>query len=753
MKKTLSILLILISFLSYSQDKKISQLPALPSVSGNEQIPLAKSGLNYYTTPTQIKSWLNVPIIDTTKLLHTRGTDNLYPLTRAIEYRGASGGTALVDTTGTMIIGSANRKDIGNLASKYGFISFGNNGSLTQMYNSDNTTESYINLHGFGLGIDMYGDDGANNIRLFLKPTQSYFQSNYSGFKGVQYNSSTCNYVNTNADSTSMLHQGLIKRLISAATSTLSTSTTLTGDVTGVGTSTVNTTLATVNTNTGTIGSASQTYTSTVNGKGLTTARGVTPIQIGESQVTNLVSDLAGKQNTLSGSTSQLLTAGATALVLGTNLSITSGTINVSSPTTTVTTAQLAFGGAGTGTLTSSSNFNTTVATNSVCLAIGGLPNQNPISGDAPHLFEIINDGAATVEQSMSLSTYGITGGGENNIHFNRYRGTIASPTAIMPGDFMMSFGMRGYDGSSLSQSVGAFQYTATETFTPSNHGGHWVFQSVPNGSTVRGVIMTIGGATNGVNLTSSTTYTPTSGLAAMNFDMANPPISGSSRAIYINTTSSKAGAIVLGESSTHETLIQKYNSGAAGNFFGTLPIANTMYFSNGNENASNPMVIQASQTALYTSSDYTKMGIFLGTTGGVRIDAPNNFGGTNFNQFTVVSSTALGSNVAATYKVDVIGGDLGMATLGSGIRLKTVSTSTTSSTQTAGKSTLTGGTVTVTNANVTANSLIYITGTTSGSLTNVGILEVVAGSGSFTVTSTNVLDVSTFNYLIIQPY
>jgi len=104
------------------------------------------------------------------------------------------------------------------------------------------------------------------------------------------------------------------------------------------------------------------------------------------------------------------------------------------------------------------------------------------------------------------------------------------------------------------------------------------------------------------------------------------------------------------------------------------------------------------------------------------------------------------------TYSLDV-NGDIGLPNLGNTIRLKTVSTSTTSSTQMAGKSTLTAGTVTITNANVTANSLIYVTDTNSGSLTNVGSLNVVAGSGSFTVTSTNILDTSTFNYFIIQPY
>ena len=54
-------------------------------------------------------------------------------------------------------------------------------------------------------------------------------------------------------------------------------------------------TLATVNSNVGTFGSASQTSTFTVNAKGLITSASNTSIQIAESQVTNLVSDLASK--------------------------------------------------------------------------------------------------------------------------------------------------------------------------------------------------------------------------------------------------------------------------------------------------------------------------------------------------------------------------------------------------------------------------------------------------------------------------
>lgn len=74
--------------------------------------------------------------------------------------------------------------------------------------------------------------------------------------------------------------------------------TALTGDGTATGPGSVGLTFATVNANVGSFGSASSVMTQTVNAKGLTTAAASVAIQITESQVTNLTTDLAGKQAT-----------------------------------------------------------------------------------------------------------------------------------------------------------------------------------------------------------------------------------------------------------------------------------------------------------------------------------------------------------------------------------------------------------------------------------------------------------------------
>lgn len=72
--------------------------------------------------------------------------------------------------------------------------------------------------------------------------------------------------------------------------------TALTGDGTAAGPGSSAFTLATVNANVGSFGSATQVSAFTVNAKGLITAASNTSIQIAESQVTNLVTDLAAKQ-------------------------------------------------------------------------------------------------------------------------------------------------------------------------------------------------------------------------------------------------------------------------------------------------------------------------------------------------------------------------------------------------------------------------------------------------------------------------
>jgi hypothetical protein len=103
----------------------------------------------------------------------------------------------------------------------------------------------------------------------------------------------------------------------------------LTGDGNATGPGVAPFTLATVNANPGSWGTGTAVANFTVNAKGLITGAGTTAIQIAESQVTNLVTDLAGKQPLLVSGTNIKTVNGST--LLG------SGDIAVSSSTSLLT--------------------------------------------------------------------------------------------------------------------------------------------------------------------------------------------------------------------------------------------------------------------------------------------------------------------------------------------------------------------------------------------------------------------------------
>lgn len=137
---------------------------------------------------------------------------------------------------------------------------------------------------------------------------------------------------------------------------------------------------------------------------------------------------------------------------------------------------------------------NTTIG--SSLSSFSGTGNLNPVSGDAAHLFEIVNDDSPY--QVWRMSTYGSVGlAGQNNMHFVRARGTSGTPSAILSGDFFLSMGFRGFDGTDMTASAGAYQTRATENWTGSAHGLKHRWESTPNGSISRSSFMELDGDGN----------------------------------------------------------------------------------------------------------------------------------------------------------------------------------------------------------------------------------------------------------------
>lgn len=107
-----------------------------------------------------------------------------------------------------------------------------------------------------------------------------------------------------------------------------------------------------------------------------------------------------------------------------------------------------------------------------------------------------------------------------------------------------------------------------------------------------------------------------------------------------------------------------------------------------------------------------------------------------------------LGGNTSATYQLDV-SGDVGLATAGKKFRYKTGSNAC------AGTGTLVGGTATISTTAYATGDFVLIQDTGGGVVANIGALYISATSTgvSFTVSSSNALDTSTFSWVIVGAY
>lgn len=163
---------------------------------------------------------------------------------------------------------------------------------------------------------------------------------------------------------------------------------------------------------------------------------------------------------------------------------------------------------------------------------------------------------------------------------------------------------------------------------------------------------------------------------------------------------------------------------------------------------------IGATVKQFINASGFTSIG--SGTTALSTLDV---FGGTAIGSYAganaapsngliVSGSVGIGTS-SPIYKTDMVGGDVGVGTTGGRLRFKEAANGS------MGTGTLIGGTLLINNTSITANSRIFLTDIGGGVIANIGALYVSATSvgASFTVSSSNVLDTSTFNWVIFEPY
>lgn len=149
------------------------------------------------------------------------------------------------------------------------------------------------------------------------------------------------------------------------------------------------------------------------------------------------------------------------------------------------------------------------------------------------------------------------------------------------------------------------------------------------------------------------------------------------------------------------------------------------------------------------TTSAWLTTAVFqpLGTVTKTGTGAVTNTATLYINGASAAGTTANYSLYVASGDTQLNNGNLILGTAGNKINI------TTGTNASVGKATLSGGTVTVSTTAVTASSLIFLTDATTGALTNIGtptVGTIVAGT-SFVINSSNPLDTSNINWLIIN--
>jgi len=222
--------------------------------------------------------------------------------------------------------------------------------------------------------------------------------------------------------------------------------TALTGDATASGPGSVALTFATVNSNVGSFGSASSVGAFTVNGKGLVTAASSTSIQIAESQVTNLVSDLAGKQPT--GNYITALTGDATASGPG-SAALTLATVNSNVGTFASVTVN------GKGLVTAATALSGDLTTSSAVATLATV-NSNVGSFGSTNAIPVITVNAKGLITAVTTASPTL---GSTSMHVS-----TASPTGALDGTGTMIFGSGVAWDTNSAYNTGTGKYTAPTT-------------------------------------------------------------------------------------------------------------------------------------------------------------------------------------------------------------------------------------------------------------------------------------------------
>lgn len=315
--------------------------------------------------------------------------------------------------------------------------------------------------------------------------------------------------------------------------------------------------------------------------------------------------------------------------------------------------------------------------------------------------------------------------------------GTASVPQAIRMGDARFGYDASNYFDTTVS-SAGAVTFDATGASAGFAFADNVTLNPISYSGYINSNSLKFTSWQNGTPLTMSITHQPFSNRSYLNvvgLDGSTTLMSIKNDGTVQINTELDIGPQAGGASGTLQIIYGTPNYLVSSNYARDIAIQGNgavygFYYKSSNNyvgiNANSPSarchIIDTSETLRqgYDTSNY--FSTIVGSTGGVTLDA-------------------VGSGAAFSFLDDVKVG-----TIGKTYYVKTGSNAA------AGTATLVGGTVTVSTTAVTANSAITLS-TGRGTITNLGIYYESARTAgtSFTITSLNILDTSSFDWILVE--
>lgn len=286
------------------------------------------------------------------------------------------------------------------------------------------------------------------------------------------------------------------------------------------------------------------------------------------------------------------------------------------------------------------------------------------------------------------------------------------------------------------------------QTFTGSNTFSGTTTSVQTTNFTSTSTTITLGSNSAASTLGLGTGATTTGVTKAVNIGTAG--VSGSTTNIIIGTSSGGTSNITLNGHVTVEGVTSTGATGTGNFVFSSAPSLSGAVTFTGSANLAASVNLAASNTSIIGGNLTTTQTVSYatGATASGQTKTINMGTGAVAGGITMISiGSTLGTSTIALNGTTTAAGDLKLGTAGNGLYIKEGTNAT------MGTGTLSAGTLVVSTTKVTANSRIFISDN-GGTVTNLGTLYISARTAgtSFTVSSTNILDASTFAWIIIEP-